>query len=224
MIQAFIFDMDGVIIDSEPLHFSADKMLLQEFGVTITDEELHAYVGTTDRLMWSELKEKYNLQLSLDELLARQKQYKRQVFTARELQPVKGINELLGDLKKKGIPTGLASSSARDFIELILQKLKIRAYFQAVVSGEEVENSKPAPDIFLQAAKLLNAAPANCVVLEDSEHGVKAAKAAGMKCIAYRNPSSGRQDLSAADKIVTTLENLNYLDLFPTVTKGQTGA
>ncbi len=224
MIQAFIFDMDGVIIDSEPLHFSADKMLLQEFGVTITDEELHAYVGTTDRLMWSELKEKYNLQLSLDELLARQKQYKRQVFTGRELQPVKGINELLGDLKKKGIPTGLASSSARDFIELILQKLKIRAYFQAVVSGEEVENSKPAPDIFLQAAKLLNAAPANCVVLEDSEHGVKAAKAAGMKCIAYRNPSSGRQDLSAADKIVTTLENLNYLDLFPTVTKGQTGA
>lgn len=214
MIEAFIFDMDGVIIDSEPLHFEADKIMMKGFGVEITDEELNAYVGVTDRRMWSELKEKYDLKVSLDELLKRQSWHKRQLFANRELQPVKGITELLFDLKKKGIATGLASSSSRNFIELILQKLNIGNYFQAVVSGQEVENSKPAPDIFLKTAEFLNAAPVNCVVLEDSEHGVKAAKSAGMKCIAYKNPNSGRQDLSPADKIVTTLENLNYLDLF----------
>ena len=135
---------------------------------------------------------------------------KKEVF--RDLQPIKGIPELLANLKKDGIAIGLASSSEKAFIEMVLEELGIRGYFQAVVSGEEVERSKPEPEIFLRAAELLNVDPADCLVLEDSRHGVEAAKRAGMKCIGYQNPNSGPQDLSRADKIVHTLENLDYRD------------
>src|SRR5690554_3719398 len=211
MIKAFIFDMDGVIVDSEPLHFEVNRRIMRDFGLEFSDEFFHAYVGITNEQMWADLIERYSLNTTIEELQKKDFLLKKEVF--RDLQPIKGIPELLTNLKKDGIATGLASSSEREFIEMVLEKLQIRGYFQAIVSGEEVERSKPEPEIFLRAAKLLNVEPADCLVLEDSKHGVEAAKRAGMKCIGYQNPNSGPQDLSRADKIVYTLENLDYRDL-----------
>lgn len=213
MIKAFIFDMDGVIIDSEPLHFESDKRVLKDYNIEITHNELIDYVGVTNSQMWSELIEKYSLSAKLEELLEKQNIYKKHLFGAGELEAVAGIKELIDVLKKNGILIGLASSSSMDFIELILKNLKLYEAFDIIVSGEEVSNSKPSPDIFLKAAELLKVHPSQCMVLEDSGHGVKAAKSAGMKCIAYRNPNSGSQDLSLSDIVIDSIEKINWLNL-----------
>ena len=211
MIKAFIFDMDGVIVDSEPLHFELNRRILRDFGLEIPDEVFHNYVGITNEEMWTDFIERYRLNTTIKELQAKEDLLKKEVF--KDLQPIKGIPELLANLKRDGIAIGLASSSSREFIEMVLEKLGIRHYFQAIVSGRELTRSKPDPEIFLRTAALLNVEPADCLVLEDSKHGVEAAKRAGMKCIGYQNPNSGPQDLSRADKIVHTLENLDYRDL-----------
>jgi len=206
--------MDGVIIDSEPLHFESDRMVMREFGVELTDEELNRYVGVANPQMWAELKDKYNINLTIDELLERQHANKLKLLKEIQLETISGIDELILDLQKKGIAIALASSSSREFIELVLEKLGITECFQVIVSGDEVEKGKPEPDIFLKAAELLKVAPENCIVLEDAEHGVNAAKKAGMKCIGFINPNSGNQDLSKADKIVSTLVGLEYESLY----------
>ena len=206
--------MDGVIIDSEPLHFESDRMVMREFGVELTDEELNRYVGVANPQMWAELKDKYNINLTIDELLERQHANKLKLLKEIQLETISGIDELILDLQKKGIAIALASSSSREFIELVLDKLGITECFQVIVSGDEVEKGKPEPDIFLKAAELLKVAPENCIVLEDAEHGVNAAKKAGMKCIGFINPNSGNQDLSKADKIVSTLVGLEYESLY----------
>lgn len=213
MLKAFIFDMDGVIIDSEPLHFETDKRVMKEYNIDISDEALNRYVGVTNPQMWTELKEIYGLPAALEELLEKQNTYKKLLFGSGTLEPVEGIVELIGSLKQKDIFIGLASSSSRNFIELILKNLKLLESFDVIVSGDEVSSSKPAPDIFLKAAGLLKVDPSQCVVLEDSGHGVKAAKAAGMKCIAFKNPNSGIQDLSLADAVIASIKNIDYINI-----------
>ncbi len=213
MLKAFIFDMDGVIIDSEPLHFLSDKMVMKDFGIDISHEELNEFVGMTNPVMWAVLIKRYNLATSVDEILITQHNFKKELLEAGEYCAINGIPELLKELRAREFKVGLASSSSRQFIELVLKKLGIFQYFDVVISGEEVLNSKPAPDIFLEAAAALEVNPLECIVLEDSGHGVTAAKAAGMKCIAFRNPNSGNQKLDAADCIVCTLEKLDFLNI-----------
>lgn len=213
MIKALIFDMDGVIIDSEPIHFESDKMAMREYGIEITDEILNNYVGVTNPVMLAELKEIYSLDCSVDELLHKQLKYKFELFGTKKLKMIDGIRELIDLLKGKGIKVGLASSSPGEFIELILKNLGIINFFDVIVSGEAVSESKPAPDIFLKASALLGVAPDDCLVIEDSEHGVKAAKSAGMGCIGYANANSGNQDLSMADLSVASIRDIN-INLF----------
>ena len=113
------------------------------------------------------------------------------------------------DLYQRGIKMALASSSPRSHIDAVLKMFNLTDYFHAIVCGEDTKEGKPSPDIFLNAAKIINTLPEDCIVIEDSYNGVLAAKAANMKCIGFKNPNSGNQDLSNADKIVTSLEDIN---------------
>jgi len=210
MIKAVIFDMDGVIIDSEPIHFESDKMTMKFYEKEISDEELNNYVGVSNQEMWGELREKYKLIASIEELLEKQFYFKKSLIGNTKLETISGIRELLNDLKNSGIRIGLASSSSKEFIELILNNLEVKEYFEVIISGDDVQKSKPAPDIFLKAAKALNVEPMNCLVIEDSAHGVKAAKLANMKCIGFSNPNSGNQDLSLADAIVLSIKEIDH--------------
>lgn len=210
MIKAVIFDMDGVIIDSEPYHLESDKMLMKDYNKEISDDELYNYVGVSSLDMWTELRDKYKLTATIEELLEKLIHYKKCIFCNRKLEPIDGIIELLTDLKNRGISIGLASSSKTEFIEIILNNLDIKKYFQVVISGEDVLKGKPAPDIFLKAAELLKVESANCIVIEDSGHGVKAAKSAGMGCIGFINPNSGKQDLSMSDAIVYSINEIDF--------------
>ena len=213
MIKAVIFDMDGVIVDSEPLHIEADKMVLEEYGVEISDDILRYYAGVTDAAMWKELKEIYNLEHTVDELTEKPAKLKLKIFGEKELKMIDGIRELIGLLKKRGVKVGLASSSHRELIGIVLDKLGIAEFFDVIVSGGDVAESKPAPDIFLKASALLGVGPGDCLAIEDSEQGVKAAKEAGMKCVGYINANSGDQDLSMADLTVSSIRDID-INLF----------
>ncbi|ANA82749.1 HAD-superfamily hydrolase, subfamily IA, variant 3 [Paenibacillus vortex V453] len=214
MIQAFIFDMDGVIIDSEPMHFEVDIQVMNYYGSAITHEQLEQYVGMTNPEMWAAVKEQHNLTPSVSEIIEYQLSNKIEMLTSSEMEPIDGIRELLAELKARNIPAAIASSSPPVFIKAVLRKFDLLDHFECVVSGEEVERGKPAPDVYLKAAELLGVKPQDCMVLEDARHGVAAAKAAGMKCIGFVNPNSGNQDLSQADYVVHAVSEVAQICQF----------
>lgn len=213
MIKAFIFDMDGVIIDSEPIHFEVDLMTLDYLGFKFAKEQLEQYVGMTNPEMWGIIKKEHNILHSVEEIIQYQLTRKLAHLDELDIEPIDGIRDLIQELRKNNISIGLASSSPRIFIKKVLTKFNLLDYFCCIKSGEEVANGKPAPDVYLEAARLLNVRPENCYVLEDSRNGVTAAKRAGMRCIGYINPNSGNQDLSAADLIVRSIKEIKINNL-----------
>ncbi|MEJ6950788.1 HAD family hydrolase [Natronospora cellulosivora (SeqCode)] len=209
-LKAVIFDMDGVIIDSEPIHYQVNQLLYKELGIKVSDEEYSTFIGVSNSDHWTILKKKYNLSDSIEELVMRQNEGNISHLQDSDEKAIPGILELLKELEENNIKIALASSSGMKYIEAVLDKFGIDAYFSVKVSGEEMDKGKPNPDIFLEAAKRLELNPEDCLVIEDSENGVKAAKKAGMRCIGHINPNSGNQDLSLADERVDSIEKLNF--------------
>ncbi len=210
MLQAVLFDMDGVLIDSEPFHHRITKDLFQELKLTISSEEYNGFIGLSFPEMWKRINASYRLEQTLPEIIDLNRNRIMTYLKNSEQQAIPGVVPLLERLKSEQIELAVASSSPLPYIELVLEKLAIRDFFRVLVSGEEVERGKPAPDIFLRAAELLKVTPEYCLVIEDSKNGVRAAKEAGMKCIGFRNINSGNQELSRADLIVERMDKLNY--------------
>ncbi|MUT65193.1 HAD family phosphatase [Paenibacillus sp. NEAU-GSW1] len=208
-MKAFIFDMDGVIIDSEPIHFEIDVQTLKHLGLDVSPHELEEFVGMTNPEMWEILKQRHQLPQTIAEIIAFQLSSKIAHLNALDIEPIDGIREWIAELKRLNVPIAIASSSPVIFINGVLEKFQLKAHFDCIVSGEEVAKGKPEPDVYLEAAAQLGVQPGDCVVLEDSRNGVKAAKAAGMKCIGIINENSGNQDLSQADLIVKSVRELS---------------
>ena len=182
-IQAVLFDMDGVLVDSEPVILAAAMACLKEYGLQPKAEDFIPYIGAGEDRFIGGVAEKYGL--------IYRKEMKERVYQIyQEIAPEKlgiyeGAVELLIQLKQHGIHCVLASSADRLKIQTNLNVAGIHEnLLSAIISGEDVERKKPAPDIYLTAAQKINILPVNCVVVEDALNGIKAAKAAGMKCIA----------------------------------------
>ena len=205
MTKLFIFDLDGVLLDSETLYRKINFELFEDLGAEITNEEYNSFIGISGEKMWDYIKAKGDLHQSIPELRALERERKFEGLTQNELISNKGLLELLDKLKSLDIPCAIASSGLMKNIKLILSKLNVEAYFSYIVSGEMPERGKPAPDIFLLAAEYFGVDSKDCIVMEDSRNGTLAAKAAEMKCIGYINPGSGDQDLSKADIVVESL-------------------
>lgn len=206
-MKAVIFDMDGVIINSEPVHFEVEQGLLKKLGGKMTQEENETFVGTTDYTMWSTLKEQFNLAPSVEDII----EMKKEMFLNRidEIELIGGFVELLLPLYNEGYPIAVASSNNKKTVDAVLEKFDLVKYMKFVISGEEVINGKPDPEIFLTVAKNIHINPENCLVVEDAATGVTAAKAAGMKCVGLEHLHSGNQDLSDADLVVNDLAELD---------------
>lgn len=215
-MKAIIFDMDGVIINSEPLHFKIEKELLEKLGGNISDEELQSFAGTTDYNMWSKFKEMFKLKPSVEELI----EAKKERFMKRidEVELVDNFMDFMLSAYEEGYILAIASSNNRRIVNAVVEKFQLGKYMKFIISGEEVNKGKPDPEIFLTAAKKINVDPSNCIVIEDATNGVKAAKAAGMNCIALKNLDSGNQDLSEADLIIEDFKELN-LDILENLLK-----
>ncbi|MDH5398555.1 MAG: HAD family phosphatase [Cyclobacteriaceae bacterium] len=208
-LSAVIFDMDGVIIDSEPLHVKVVINMLGDLGVEVGAPDMIKYTGTSNANMWDAIIATYGLKKSKDEL--REDQHRRNMQTLAQCNNIllAGIKELMTEIQKEGLPMAIASSSNMEYIQGVVEKYGLSAYMRAIVSGEQVKQSKPHPEIFLKTAHQLGVDPEACVVIEDSQHGVQAGVDAGMKVIGLINPNSGKQNLSKASCCVDSLVSIN---------------
>ncbi|MBO4650642.1 MAG: HAD-IA family hydrolase [Clostridiales bacterium] len=205
MISAVIFDMDGVLLDSEPYHDQTTTSILESYGAKGAYEAIRPYVGRSPEDMWAAMKIKYDIPASVEDLV--ELQWKKNVSGLAEsgLERSEGLSELLEFCHSKGIRVAVASSSRQDFMEAVFDHLDLWKYVEVFASGAEVENGKPMPDIFLLAATRLDVDPERCLVVEDSTAGVQAGRMAGMYTVGYDNPTSGGQNVNAADVVVKSL-------------------
>jgi HAD superfamily hydrolase (TIGR01509 family) len=206
--QAVIFDMDGVLVDTEPLHLRALNQVLAKSGFRISEEENEQLIGTTFQSTWSYLIKRFGLE---DKLELYAPAYDEAVLHIlnEPLAPAPGSVSLLSELRARATPLALASSSKRLWIDATLRSLGVREYFPIVVSGDDVSHGKPAPDIFLLTATQLGFAPERCLVIEDSPNGIASGRAAGMDVIAVRTPATRRLPLENATTIVDSLEDID---------------
>lgn len=200
--------MDGVIIDSEPTHQRLEFEMYKELGLNISAEEHINYVGTSSVDMWGMIRKKHDLKKSPEELLMYGREKYWDALSANQVPLVDGSAALISQLHKQDFIIQVASSATRPTVDKVLEYFKLGHFFKYRIGGNEVALSKPNPDIFIKAALQSDSSPENCLVIEDSANGIKAAKDAGMFCIGYANPGTGNQDLSMADLVITHLNEI----------------
>lgn len=201
--------MDGVIIDSEPLHYEVNKEIFTKLNIEVSEKEYNSYIGTSNKEMWDMIVEKHNLNKNPGELTNLQQKKNLEHIKNNEVDLMENVKYLLDELKQSEIELALGSSSPKDLINEVINNFNLENHFKIVRSGENVENGKPAPDLFLKISKELEIKPEKIVVIEDSHNGVKAAKKAGMYCIGFYNENSGNQDLSIADMVINNFSKLS---------------
>jgi HAD superfamily hydrolase (TIGR01509 family) len=208
MIDTIIFDMDGVLINSEPLHKSINQEYFRQLGVPVSNEEYSQnFVGLPLEQICVRLREKHTLNSSVEGMLKEIRQRIYKGFEQATLEPIHGINMLLSILTEMKLNLAVGSSSSPELISLILSRLGLKDFFLHFISGDEVERGKPFPDLFLHISRLLKTKPEYCLVIEDSSVGVRAALRAGMKVIGVKNPSSGAQKLKQADFVIPDFQS-----------------
>jgi beta-phosphoglucomutase-like phosphatase (HAD superfamily) len=203
--------MDGVLLNSEPLHDEINLQMLREEGVEADSSVTDPYVGRTSEAMWGALKEQLHLTKSIDSLIERQWAKVIRALPDSGIKASEGLHDLLTYIEDHSIRATIASSSRGAFVEAVLRHLDVASFFEGYTSGEEIVHSKPAPDIFLLAAHKLGVSPSECLVIEDSSAGVRAGKAAGMFTVGYSNPTSEGQDVSGADVTVMHLSDVRLI-------------
>lgn len=197
--DAVIFDMDGVIVNSEPLHAEVEQQLFRELDLNISPGEHAGFLGLSSRDMWEHICRVYRIDIPTDELMSRERAAFQTRLQVEGLPVVPGVVDLVRELTDRGIKLALASSAPRDQIEYVLETTGTGPFFPVRISGDELPRSKPDPTVFLLAAEELRVPPTRSVVIEDALNGVVAAHAAGMRCIAYQPEPAGNADLSSAD-------------------------
>ena len=213
MKKAVIFDMDGVIVDTEPIYKEVNDDVYAKYGLEISEKELERYIGVNLIETWKDIMERYELNddYKLNDIIEDHiYNYYKGLEASEELELMPGIKEWFEYLKEHDYKMIIASSSYEPIVEFIYQRFGLGKYMEGYVDGMQVENGKPAPDIFLKALEKLGVDAEDCLVIEDSEHGVNAAKAADIEVVAFDRREEAEQDLSNADLIINEF-NQQYL-------------
>lgn len=211
MTKTVIFDMDGVIVDTEPVHSYAYFQHFAELNIDVSKDMFTTFMGNSTRNTFQKLKNLFPIEQEVEDLIQRKRTIFNDAFDKKEdLYLIEGVEKLIQDLHSNGMQLILASSAAKVTIDRVFKRFNLHQYFTHIVSGEDFPNSKPDPAIFEYAASLSVAPKENCIIIEDSTNGVKAAKAAGIFCVGYNSVNSKLQDISMADVKINNFDELNF--------------
>lgn len=208
-VTSVIFDMDGVIVNTEPLHKKAYYKTFKSLGLTVSDELYHSLTGTSTINAFENLKQHFQLNESPQELVI----LKRAAFVDLfkndpSLSLIDGVENIIHYFFKKNITMVLASSASMETINRVFDRFNLHQYFIDKLSGADLKQSKPHPEIFEKAVQTLKQPKQNCIVIEDSDNGVLAANNAGVFCVGYISEHSKQQSLKNADLIINNFEEL----------------
>ncbi|WP_396150194.1 HAD family hydrolase [Flavobacterium sp.] len=211
MIQTVIFDMDGVIVDTEPVHHFAYQHHFKQLNIEVSPEMYASFTGNSTKNIYERLKSVYGLKEDVLDLVEVKRNLFNDAFDQKEdLYLLDGVEDLIQELHQNGMQLILASSSANVTIQRIFNRFDLDKYFTHKVSGEDFPKSKPHPAIFQKAAELAQTPVEHCIVIEDSTNGIMAAKAAGIYCVGYDSFHSKLQDYSLADKVISHFNELSF--------------
>lgn len=203
--------MDGVIVDTEPVHKFAYDRHFEELGIQVPEKMYASFTGNSTRNVFQKIKDTFDLQHNVEDLILRKRHLFNEAFdTKPDLELIDGVHKLIKNLHENGMQLILASSASKSTIARVFNRFDLYPFFTHTVSGEDFPKSKPDPAIFLHAASLSLAPKENCIIIEDSTNGVKAAKAADIFCIGYHSDNSKHQDLTLADFLIHDFEEIDF--------------
>jgi len=203
--------MDGVVVNTEPLSHRANMKFYESLGIDVTDDVYATFIGNSDKNIIQKIKSIYGIEAAEEILLDQCLDYYCEAFDAdATLELMPGVKDLIVDLFNNGMVILLASSSSKVKIERVFDRFGLNPYFGHKISGQDFEFSKPHPAIFLEAVAKSGFTADECIVIEDSTNGVKAAKAAGVYCIGYKFEEDTLQDTSLADEVITDFSQLSF--------------
>ena len=211
MLKAVLFDMDGVIVDTEPLHYKAYQKMFAKVGIEVSLEMYEGFTGQSTYGICKQLCTHFNLELEPQELV----QIKRNYFTKLffdddDLKLLDGVEKLINNYFDHGLTLVVASSASMFTINNVMKRFKLDRFFSNKLSGADLKASKPHPEIFINAAKAANALANECFVIEDSTNGIRAAHKAGIYCVAYKSEHSKNQDYTLADMLISDYKEITF--------------
>lgn len=211
MLKAVLFDMDGVIVDTEPLHHKAYQQMFSKVGIEVSSSMYEGFTGQSTYDICKQLCSHFELKQNPQELV----QLKRDFFTKLffeddDLQLINGVEQLIKNYFDNGLTLILASSASMFTINNVMKRFNLDPYFSEKLSGADLKASKPHPEIFINAAKAARVLQNECFVIEDSTNGIKAAKGAGIFCVAYKSEHSKNQDYTLADMVISDYNEISF--------------
>lgn len=208
-LKAVLFDMDGVIVDTEPLHRKAYFKTFKDLGIEVSEDLYTTFTGAATKRVFETLIDQFNLKHTSEDLAKIKRDYFKDYFyNDEEFDLIIGVKDLIEHYFENGITLILASSATMVTINMVFEKFELEKYFSGKISGADLKESKPHPEVFQLAAELANEPVENCMVIEDSTNGILAAHRANIFCAAYRSPHSKNQDYTLADTVVSDYEEL----------------
>ena len=203
-LKAVLFDMDGVIVDTEPLHRKAYFKMFSDFGMPVSEEMFNTFTGRTTADVCQELVSTFNPGKNVDELMNKKRENFKFLFdNDPDFDLIAGVRDLIENYHANDITMILASSASMQTINWIFEKFGLEKFFKAKISGADLKESKPHPEIFELAAELSDEPKESCMVIEDSTNGILAAHRAGIFCIAYKSENSKNQKYDLAQKVIS---------------------
>lgn len=213
-VKAVLFDMDGVIVDSEPLHHKAYYLMFEQVGIKVSNQLYASFTGQATLEICKTLCAHFELNQSPEQLVAIKRQHFKELFEQdSDFDLIPGVLSLIQDYHNNGLTLVLASSASMENINRVFTRFDLEQYFVAKLSGADLAASKPHPEIFEKAAQASGFSLEECIVIEDSENGIAAAKAAGIFAIAFDSPHSKAQDYSQADLVIQSFKEIKYAQL-----------
>ncbi len=210
-LKAVLFDMDGVIVDTEPLHCKAYYSMFESVGILVSRELYESFTGQSTIEICTQLCEQFQLSETPETLVKLKREAFKHLFTTdQSLTLIDGVLDIIKEYNSKGLTLVLASSASMNTINFVFDRFDLNSYFITKLSGADLKASKPHPEIFINAAKASGFNKEECIVIEDSTNGIKAANAARIFCIGFKSPHSKNQDYTHADLVIADFEEICY--------------